>query len=90
MADDLMTSLMGLSSEDLMEVQAATISRVRHMLRSGMAVDKQMAARIIIEYADDARAGRPLTEGFHPREEVVYSRNFNCFYQPPTKKEESV
>lgn len=90
MADDLRESLKGLSGRDLLMVQAATVSRVRHMQRSGVAVDKQMAARIIVEYADDARAGRPLTEGFHPRDEVVYSRNYNCLYQPPSKKEESI
>lgn len=90
MADDLMESLNGLSGSDLLQVQEATISRVRHMQRSGVAVDKQMAAQIIVEYAKEARAGRPLTEAFHPREEVVYSRNYNCLYQPPSKKEESI
>lgn len=89
-ADDLIESLKELSRGDLLMVQAATISRVRHMQKSGVAVDKQMAAQIIVEYAKEARAGRPLTEGFHPREEVVFSRNYNCLYQPPSKKEESI
>lgn len=81
-------AMVGLSESEMAAIQRAVVKRIKSSLRIGSPVDRWFLERCLIEYAEEAKAGRALDEALSPRESVVFSRNYLGFYGPPAKSVE--
>lgn len=80
---DVTSAFRGLNDSQIAEVIQAAKDRAYRSARFGAPVDQEFVSRCLIEYAQDAKQGRPLEVGLHSAEELKFERNYGDQYLSP-------